>query len=156
MAVVEGGALGWPAWLWPLLAVPAVATVALVRFERSFEARGGTPLLPPSILSQQSMRAGLRAVVPFSVGYGSLLFVYALVAQGNLKLDGIESGAVGTLLLSTARAIGDDYASLVVIGLLAVFSVIVLRLPRMPPTQVKPWEGCCQQWRSLILTVNSS
>jgi MFS family permease len=243
IAVVEGGALGWPAWLWPLLAVAAAAMVALVRFERSSEARGSAPLLPPSILSRQSMRAGLLAVVPFSVGYGSLLFVYALVAQGNFKLDGIESGGVlvpfasaffvtsfftpkiaarlgrrivslgaacqgtaflllalvlgltwpyvpllpvlavlaylgigqalvgptlfrmiladvpasfagtgsgvlatsqqmatalgaavgGTLFLSTARAIGDDYASLVVIGLLTIFSVIVFRISLVLP-----------------------
>jgi hypothetical protein len=129
-----------------------------------------------SILSQHSMRTGLLAVMPFSIGFGALLFVYALVRQGNFELDGIESGAVlapfaaaffvaslftpkiaarlgrrivalgavlqgtgllllalvlgaavgGTLFLSTGRAIGDEHASLVVIGLLTIFSVVVL------------------------------
>ncbi|HEX4832076.1 MAG TPA: hypothetical protein VH478_13390 [Trebonia sp.] len=36
MAVVEGGALGWPAWLWPLLAVAAAAMVARVPFAAAF------------------------------------------------------------------------------------------------------------------------
>jgi hypothetical protein len=75
-----------------------------------------------------TLRAGLLAVVPFSIGFGTLLFVYALVAQGNFKLNGIESGAV-----LAGRAIGDDYASLIIIGLLTIFSVIVLGLSLVLP-----------------------
>jgi MFS family permease len=94
VVIVEGRSLGWPAWLWSLLGVAALATIALVRVERGLAARGGSPLLPPSILTRHSMRAGLLAVIPFSIGFGSFLFVYALVAQRNFGLAGLASGAV--------------------------------------------------------------
>ncbi|MEW9532556.1 MFS transporter [Microbispora sp. NPDC049125] len=93
--VVAGPDLGWPLWLWSLLAVAAVGALALVRAERRLEARGGPPLLSPTVLSHPGMRRGLAAMVPFSAGFGGFLFVYALVAQGHFGFDGLASG--GTL-----------------------------------------------------------
>ncbi|WP_250403639.1 MFS transporter [Streptomyces cellostaticus] len=92
--VVAGPDLGWPLWLWALLAVAAVAALALVRVERGLEAHGGSPLLSPSVLSRPGMRRGLAAMVPFSAGFGAFLFVYALVGQGHFGLDGLASGGV--------------------------------------------------------------
>ncbi|GGS88085.1 MULTISPECIES: MFS transporter [Streptomyces] len=94
--VVAGPDLGWPLWLWSLLVVAAVGAVALLRTERRLEARGGSPLLSPSVLSHPGMRRGLAAMVPFSAGFGAFLFVYALVAQGHFGFDGLASGAVLT------------------------------------------------------------
>lgn len=94
--VVAGPDLGWPLWLWSLLAVAAVGALALVRTERALEARGGSPLLSPSVLSHPGMRRGLAAMVPFSAGFGAFLFVYALIAQGHFGLDGLASGGVLT------------------------------------------------------------
>ena len=94
VVIVEGRSLGWPAWLWGLLGIAGVAGVALVRVERGLEARGGSPLLPPSILARHSMRAGLMAVIPFSIGFGSFMFVYALIAQRNFGLGALASGAM--------------------------------------------------------------
>jgi MFS family permease len=90
--VVAGPDLGWPLWLWSLLAVAAAGALALARVERGLEARGGSPLLSPSVLSHTGMRRGLAAVVPFSASFGAFLFVYALVAQGRFGFDGLESG----------------------------------------------------------------
>ncbi|MFF9179128.1 MFS transporter [Streptomyces sp. NPDC014793] len=92
--VVAGPDLGWPLWLWALLVVAALGALALVRAERGLEARGGSPLLAPSVLSRTGMRRGLAAMVPFSAGFGAFLFVYALVAQGHFGLDGLASGGV--------------------------------------------------------------
>ncbi|MFF7638521.1 MFS transporter [Kitasatospora sp. NPDC008050] len=92
--VVAGPDLGWPLWLWSLLAVAAVAAVALVRAERALEARGGSPLLSPSVLSHPGMRRGLAAMMPFSASFGAFLFVYALIAQGHFGFDGLASGGV--------------------------------------------------------------
>ncbi|MBV9111005.1 MAG: MFS transporter [Gemmatimonadetes bacterium] len=94
VVVVEGPELGWPLWLWSLLVVAAVGALALVRAERGLEARGGLPLLPPSVLSQPGMRRGLAAVVPFQAGFGAFLFVYALIAQGHFGFDALASGEV--------------------------------------------------------------
>lgn len=90
--VVAGPGLHWPLWLWSLLAVAAVGAWALVRVERGLEARGGSPLLSPAVLSRPGMRRGLAAVVPFSAAFGAFLFVYALIAQGHFGFDGIQSG----------------------------------------------------------------
>lgn len=90
--VVAGPDLGWPLWLWSLLAVAAVGVLALVRVERRLEARGGSPLLSPSVLSHHGMRTGLAAVVPFSAAFGAFLFVYALIAQGHFGFGGLASG----------------------------------------------------------------
>ncbi|MET9550961.1 MFS transporter [Streptomyces sp. NPDC006627] len=94
LVIIEGHVLGWPLWLWVLPVIACAAGVALVRVERGLEARGKVPLLPPSVLSIQSMRAGLLAVVPFSIGFGTFMFVYALVAQTNFGLGALASGAV--------------------------------------------------------------
>ncbi|WP_449475955.1 MFS transporter [Streptomyces abikoensis] len=92
--VVAGPELGWPLWLWSLLAVAAVGALALVRAERRLEARGGSPLLSPSVLSHPGMRRGLAAMMPFSAGFGAFLFVYALIAQGHFGFGGLASGGV--------------------------------------------------------------
>ncbi|MFF8948711.1 MFS transporter [Streptomyces sp. NPDC014940] len=92
--IVAGPDLGWPLWLWSLLVVAAATALALVRAERALEARGGSPLLSPTVLSHPGMRRGLAAMVPFSAGFGAFLFVYALVAQGHFGLDGLASGGV--------------------------------------------------------------
>jgi predicted MFS family arabinose efflux permease len=91
--VVAGPELGWPPWLWSLLAVAAVGALALARAERGLEARGGSPLLSPTVLSHPGMRRGLAAMVPFSASFGAFLFVYALIAQGHFGFDGLASGA---------------------------------------------------------------
>lgn len=94
--VVAGPELGWPPWLWSLLAIAAAGALALARAERGLEARGGSPLLSPSVLSHPGMRRGLAAMVPFSASFGAFLFVYALIAQGHFGFDGLTSGAVMT------------------------------------------------------------
>jgi MFS family permease len=93
---VAGPDLHWPLWLWSLLVVAAAAAVVLARFERGLEARGGSPLLSPAVLSRPGMRRGLAAVVPFSAAFGAFLFVYALIAQGHFGFSGLKSGGVLT------------------------------------------------------------
>ncbi|GAA4411891.1 MFS transporter [Actinokineospora soli] len=94
VVIVQGQQLGWPVWLWALLAVPAHAAVALVGVERRVEARGGSPLLPPAVLAEHSMRTGLLSMIPFSIGFGAFMFVYALVAQRDFGLGPLASGLV--------------------------------------------------------------
>lgn len=101
IVIVEGHSLGWPLWLWGLLVVAAVSTVALVRVERRLETRGGTPLLPPSILAHHSMRTGLMAMVAFSTGFGAFMFLYAMVAQRDFGLGPLASGLVLAPFAST-------------------------------------------------------
>ncbi|MFD4193886.1 MFS transporter [Amycolatopsis thermoflava] len=90
--LMEGQALGWPAWCWALLVAVPFAAAAFVAVERRLEARGATPLLPPSLARMPSMRRGLMVGVPFFAGFGGFLFVYALVLQDGLRLGPLASG----------------------------------------------------------------
>jgi MFS family permease len=90
--LTEGHALGWPWWTWLLLAMAVALAVATYRVEKSAEARGETPLLPPSLLRLPSMSRGLVMVLAFSVGFGAFMFVFALTVQEGLHVDALRGG----------------------------------------------------------------
>ena len=92
--LTEGQSLGWPLWTWLVLAVSPLAAVATYRAERSSERRGGSPLLPPSLLGLPSMRRGLGLGLPFFLELGGFLFVISLTVQTGLHQDAIVSGLV--------------------------------------------------------------
>jgi MFS family permease len=90
--LTEGQKLGWPAWTWVLLALAAVLAAVTVRVERSIERQGGVPLLPPSLLRLPSMSRGLAMLLPFSLGFGAFMFVFALTTQDGLHYDALKGG----------------------------------------------------------------
>src|SRR5260221_6910486 len=90
--LTEGHALGWPAWTWAMLAAAVILAFATVMVERAAEARGGVPLLPPSLLKLPSMARGLAMVTLFSVGFGAFMFVFALTVQNGLGANALQSG----------------------------------------------------------------
>jgi MFS family permease len=92
--LAEGQSLGWPLWTWLVLAVAPLAAVATYRAERSSERRGGSPLLPPSLLGLPSMRRGLGLGLPFFLGMGGFWFVIVLTVQTGLHHDALEAGLV--------------------------------------------------------------
>jgi MFS family permease len=90
--LTEGQQTGWPLWSWALLAVALVLAVATLTVERRTERRGAVPLLPPSLLRLRSMARGLALVLPFSVGFGAFMFVFALTVQDGLHYDPLRGG----------------------------------------------------------------
>jgi MFS family permease len=94
--LMEGKALGWPAWSIVLLALFPLAAAAFIAVERRHERAGGIPLLPPSVLQMPSMRRGLSVGVPFFAGFGGFMFVYAVTLQDGLHLGPLGSGAALT------------------------------------------------------------
>ena len=90
--LTEGRALGWPMWSIVLLATAPLLAAAFVAIERRLEARGRTPLVPPSVLRHQSLRRGLLLSAPFFAGFGAFMFVYALVVQGRLGFSPLKAG----------------------------------------------------------------
>ena len=90
--LTEGRALGWPSWIWLLLAVAPVAAAATVLVERRTERAGHTPLIPPSLVAVRSMRRGLSIAVPFFMGFGAFMFVFALTVQDGLHENAMQSG----------------------------------------------------------------
>ena len=106
--LMEGGALGWPAWIWLLLAVFPFAAAAFVLVEARAERAGRVPLLPPSIMRMPSMRQGLTLGVPFFASFGGFMFVYAVTLQGPLRMGPFQAG-----LALTPLAVGFFVVSLV-------------------------------------------
>lgn len=90
--LTEGHALGWPAWTWMMIALAVVLGCVTNRVERRAEARGRTPLLPPSLLRLPSMSRGLVMVLIFSIGFGAFMFVFALTVQDGLREDALRGG----------------------------------------------------------------
>jgi MFS family permease len=90
--LTEGRVLHWPAWIWALLAVSFAAGCAMVLVERRTERGGRVPLVPPSLVSLRSMRRGLTLAIPFFMGFGAFMFVFALTVQNGLHENALRSG----------------------------------------------------------------
>ena len=90
--LTEGPALHWPVWSWLVLATAPGFAAAFVAVERRAERRGTTPLVPPSLVRLATVRHGLVLAVPFFLGFGAFMFVFALTVQDGLHHDALGSG----------------------------------------------------------------
>jgi MFS family permease len=119
--LTEGRVLHWPAWIWLLLVVSAVAATTMMIVERRTERAGGTPLVPPSLVSLRSMRRGLMLAIPFFLGFGAFMFVFALTVQNGLGESALQSG-----LAITPMAVAFFAGSLLAPRLLVRFGRLVV------------------------------
>jgi EmrB/QacA subfamily drug resistance transporter len=92
----EGRALGWPAWSFALLLVSPFLAAALVLVELRHERNGRIPLVPPALVRLPSMSRGLLLGMPFFIGFGGFMFVYAVAVQGELGWSPLKAGAALT------------------------------------------------------------
>jgi EmrB/QacA subfamily drug resistance transporter len=92
LPLTEGRALGWPVWSVVMLALAPVWAIAFVVVERRLEHRGHAPLLPASVMRHRSMRRGLLLAAPFFAGFGTFMFVFALVVQDRLHYSPLLAG----------------------------------------------------------------
>lgn len=151
--LMEGGALGWPAWIWVLLGVFPFAAAAFVVVERRAEAAGRVPLLPPSIMRVPSMRHGLLLGVPFFTAFGGFMFVYAVTLQDALRFGPFAAGialtplAVGFLAVSliSSRLVSRfgskvvaHGASVSAVGLAVMIVTVLLAWPDLTALDMAP------------------
>ncbi len=90
--LTEGRTVGWPLWTWLVLATAPILGTATYLVERRTERSGETPLLSPTLLRVRSMRRGLSLGLPFFLGFGGFMFVFALTVQDGLHADALRSG----------------------------------------------------------------
>ncbi|HET9381767.1 MAG TPA: MFS transporter [Streptomyces sp.] len=90
--LAEGRTAGWPAWCFAMmvLSVPFFAAFAL--WEVRLSARGGQPLISPSLLRLRGYRSGNAVFLAFFAGNAGLFFVLAVQLQSGLGYSAIESG----------------------------------------------------------------
>jgi EmrB/QacA subfamily drug resistance transporter len=104
LPLVQGRQLGWPAWTWVCLAgAPAVFAV-FVAHQRRLERAGGSPVLPPSLFANRSLRAGLLTQLAFWSGQAALFLVLALYLQDGRHLDPLQAGMVFSILAASYLA----------------------------------------------------
>ncbi|TDU89057.1 putative MFS family arabinose efflux permease [Kribbella voronezhensis] len=154
----EGRAAGWPIWSWLSLAAVPAAAYALLRVERAKELRGVLPLLPTRLLSVPAVRTGLVLIVPFSIGFGGFMFVFAIALQQGLHLGPVEAGvALAPLAVChlTASLVGprlvNRFGTRVLVGGgltqivgLAVLAAVVLReWEHLTPLMLLPGMALC-------------
>jgi EmrB/QacA subfamily drug resistance transporter len=80
--LVQGRELGWPGWIFALLALGLVGFVAFARYERRHADRA---LITPSLLRNRAFTSGIVVCVCFfaaMIGLNLLLSVFCQVAQG--------------------------------------------------------------------------
>ncbi|HTW21362.1 MAG TPA: MFS transporter [Mycobacteriales bacterium] len=151
--LTEGRALHWPLWSVAMLALAPVGAAAFARTELRLERRGGSPLVPPSVVRQPSMLRGLALAVMFFGTFGAFMFVYTLITQGVLGFTPIRAGltmaplAVAFLATSLAttrlvarygRAVIGAGAAIQLVGLLVVIAALETAWPAVTATDLAP------------------
>jgi EmrB/QacA subfamily drug resistance transporter len=165
--LTEGRALGWPLWSIVSLALAPLFAAGFVAAERDLERRGGSPLVPPSVLRHASMRRGLGLAVPFFATFGAFMFVYTLVIQGNLGFSPIRAGvalspmAVAFLLTSLAttrlvarygRTVISAGAATQLVGLLIVIAALELWWPQISVLDLAPGLAVMGAGQGLVMS----
>lgn len=82
-------------WSWPCLLLLMLFPLLLLGLRRAalrLEARGGSPLLPPSLLRLPGVRFGLTLAVLFFSCWSGFMFAVALTLQAGLGMSAFQSG----------------------------------------------------------------
>lgn len=130
--LVEGRALGWPAWIWAMLAASLVFAALFVLWERRRALDGQPQLLNWTLISNGNFLLGVLIVTVFSSGIPAFFMVISLLLQAGFDFTPLASGltntpfSVGVLVASLiAGRLGSTYlrarvaagAGLLVVGL---------------------------------------
>jgi EmrB/QacA subfamily drug resistance transporter len=104
LPLVQGRQLGWPAWTWVCLASAPAVFAVFVAHQRRLEKAGGSPVLPPSLFANSSLRAGLVTQLAFWCGQAALFLVLALYLQEGRHLNPLRAGLVFSILAASYLA----------------------------------------------------
>ena len=144
MPLSEGASLGWPAWSLALLAAAPVLAGCFAFWERRWEGKGGTPLVPSTVLRPLSMRASLATALPFFSAFSGFMFVYALATQRGPKPLGLGLGPLDAGLAFVPAAVAFGVGSLASPTLLRRFG---------PRTVAAGTAGQCAAMAGLAITM---
>ncbi len=165
--LTEGHSLGWPLWTVALLALFPFAATGFVMVERKLEARGGVPLVPPSVMRMPSMRRGLMVGLPFFVGFSAFMFVFAVTLQKGLHLSPVGAGvataplSIGFFAMSliSSRLVARFGQRVVavglsaqLVGLLVLIGTVLMSWPELGVLDLAPGMLLCGLGQALALT----
>ena len=101
LPTTEGRPLGWPAWIWLVLAATVPAGLVWSGHQRRTERSGRVPLVPPTVLQLRQLRLGLVVAVAFFTTFGGFMFAFALATQGEAGMSALQGGLTLTPLAAT-------------------------------------------------------
>lgn len=90
--LVEGNTLGWPGWIWAVLAAGVLFTAAFCWTEQRIERCGRDVLLPVRLLRTRSLGTGLLVQVANYLGWGSFAMMIAIYSQEALHFTPLRAG----------------------------------------------------------------
>jgi EmrB/QacA subfamily drug resistance transporter len=90
--LLEGRQLGWPAWVWPLLAAGLAGLGTLGVLEQRRPSRAVAPLLRPGLFRVPAFAAGLAVQLAFSAGLQGFFLMFALWLQTGEQFSPLKAG----------------------------------------------------------------
>jgi EmrB/QacA subfamily drug resistance transporter len=82
--LAQGRALGWPAWLYGMLAASVLVLAAFAVYQIRRLRAGRTPLVEPSIFGHRSYRAGIVFSIVFVGSLGGIVMIFNVFLQNGL------------------------------------------------------------------------
>jgi MFS family permease len=110
--LLEGRQLGWPAWVWPLIAVGLAGLAALGLLEARKSARPAAPLLRANLFRIPAFAAGLGIQLAFFAGMQGFFLAFALWLQAGQQFSPLKAG-----LTAVAFSVGSFVAAPVAVPL---------------------------------------
>ncbi|MFI7699916.1 MFS transporter [Nonomuraea sp. NPDC049480] len=147
--LVQGGEHGWPAWSFGMMAASGVVFAGFAAYERRKAARGGDPLVAPSLFRKRAFVSGMATGTIYFAAFAGIFFVVGLYTQLGLEysplkaaLTGVPSSLgmiAGMGIAQAARRHGRRVllAGALVMGL-GVLGVIAVAAPGVSPWQLAP------------------
>ncbi|NEB80093.1 MFS transporter [Streptomyces sp. SID14478] len=93
MPLALGRDTGWPPWTWLCLAAVAPVGRLTWRGQRALRARGGEPVLNPTLFHNRPYVALVAALGSFQLYFGAYMFTLALLLQAGLGASPLTAGA---------------------------------------------------------------
>ena len=90
--LLEGRQLGWPAWVWPLMAAGVAGLVVLGRLEARRPDRRTAPLLRAGLFKVPAFAAGLGVQLAFFAGMQGFFLAFALWLQAGEHFSPLKAG----------------------------------------------------------------
>ncbi|HEX3279358.1 MAG TPA: MFS transporter [Thermoleophilaceae bacterium] len=90
--LLEGHTLGWPAWVWGVLAAGVAGLVALGAFEERRQHSRVAPLLRTRLLRIPAFSAGLAVQMAFSAGLQGFSLVFVIWLQSGMGFSPLGAG----------------------------------------------------------------
>lgn len=105
--LVEGRALGWPAWCFALIASSPLLLLATVRYSRARLRRVGSAMLVPALFRERAFATGIAISALFQASMAGTLFVLTIALQYGLGFSPRDVGLVhAPFAIGVAAGIG--------------------------------------------------